>query len=257
MVRGRVWLCIWIAALGGAAALGGCATFSYRDVQRDFNEAVQADNVGNVRTLEALGALTGGAEGLYESVRQRLTTEAIGKLDARLQPNAFALRAIAEWRVGKLAEARATAQEGLRLSNVTGSPRDEMVLRMIPALVIDEQLVGRFRAAGQQVSKQEYDERYAQDFATASDVLKDVMAAARPATPDSILRYVVVQRWRVLQNWRIVISKIQDGPPARQAALQDASSRLGGDLPQEIEQLRGMVPPDDPLRKLMEILALR
>jgi hypothetical protein len=90
-----------LLALLGVVVLTGCATAStvgstldYREVQRDFNSAVQADNV---RTAEGLGALTStNAEQLYEDVRIRLTDEQISRLDERLRPNAYALRAVSE-----------------------------------------------------------------------------------------------------------------------------------------------------------------
>jgi hypothetical protein len=250
------------ALFGAVVVLTGCATVStigstldYREVQRDFNSAVQADNV---RTAEGLGALTStNAEQLYEQVRTRLTDEEISRLDERLRPNAYALRAVSEWRTDLLGEARASAQTGLRLPNVSASPRDEMVLRMIPALVIDAQLVMAFRKAGGRVSKQTYDSQYAADFATAAATMKRVTTSLTPATTVSIVNYVHLQRWRILENWRIVISKIEDGPAARQTALADATRRLGGPLLDEIKAESAMIPPDDPLRKSIEALTLR
>lgn len=241
---------LWMTLL-----LVACSTLSYRDIQRDFNAAVEADNI---RSVEALGALTSsGAEQLYEGIRLRLTDGEISRLDDRLKPNAYAIRAVAEWRTGKLAEARGTAIAGLKLSNVAGSPRDQMVLEMIPALVIDEELVSRFRRAGMTVSKLEYDARYASDFATAASTLKDVGDAVLPSTPEAILYYVSLQRWRILQNWRVVISKIQEGPEAREAAREDAGRRLGVPLLEEIKRIEESVPAGEPIRKAMEALALR
>lgn len=251
------------AALSALLILAGCAMFDmvsstvdYREIQRDFNSAVQVDNV---RTAEGLGALTStNADQLYDQVRTRLTDDQISKLDERLRPNAYALRAVSEWRTGKLGEARTTAQTGLQLPNVSASPRDEMVLRMIPALVIDAQLVTAFRNGGGKLSKQTYDSQYAADFATAADAMKGVTATLSPATPASIVNYAHLQRWRILEDWHIVISKIEDGPPARQAAREDAKQRLGGvDLDAEIKAEEQLIPADDPLRKSIEALKLR
>jgi hypothetical protein len=63
------------------------------------------------------------------------------------------------------------------------------------------------------------------------------------------------QRWRVLQNWRVVISRIEDGPHARVAAREDAARRLGVTR-LEVEAKRELdhVPPGDPNRKAMEAL---
>ena len=249
------WSGICLLLVWAIAIASGCATLDYRDIQRDFNSAVMADNV---RTAEALGALTSsGAEGLYEDIRAKLTDERIAALDERLRPNAYAIRAVSEWRSGRLAEARDTALTGLKLPNVASSPRDEMVLEMIPALVIDEELVSQFRRDRGDFSKKQYDERYARDFATAAVTMARVVNKVRPATSEAILYYVSLQRWRILQNWRIIIAAIKDGADARQAALQDAASRLGGPLVEEILRIEDLVPPGDPIRKVMEALRLR
>jgi hypothetical protein len=239
-----------------AALLAGCSTLNYRDVQADFNTAVQADNV---RTAEALGALTSsGSDAIYESIRVRLTDENIRALDERLRPNAYAIRGVAEWRSGKLAEARATAQAGLKLPNVASSPRDEMVLEIIPAVVIDEELVTAFKQAGRKVSKSAYDERYARDFATAVEILRKVSANVRPSAPDAIRYYVYLQQWRILQNWRFVINHIEDGADAQEAASRAAALRLGvTSLADDAQRTLERVPPGEPIRKAMEALALR
>ena len=164
---------------------------------------------------------------------------------------------MSEWRLGKLEDARKTAATGLQLTNIGQSPRDEMVLRMIPALVIDEQLVGQFRAAGSAISKQTYDASYAKDYATAANVMGRVMSGVKPSMPETTMYYAAMQRWRILQNWRIVISKIQDGADAREAARDDAANALEAPLADEIKRMEDLVPPGDPLRKLMEALALR
>jgi hypothetical protein len=249
------WPGICLVIAWAIVITSGCATLDYRNIQRDFNTAVMADNV---RTAEALGALTSsGADRLYEDIRAKLTGERIAGLDERLRPNAYAIRAVAEWRSGRLAEARDTALTGLKLPNVAGSPRDEMVLGMIPALVIDEELVNQFRRDRGDFSKKLYDERYARDFATAAVTMARVSDKVRPATSESILYYVALQRWRILQNWRIVIAAIKDGADARQDALQDAASRLGTPLVEEIQRIEDLVPPGEPIRKVMETLRLR
>ena|SRR5437867_2864214 len=128
---------------------------------------------------------------------------------------------------------------------------------MIPALVIDAQLVAAFRKAGGKVSKQSYDSQYAADFATAADTMKRVTTTLSPATAASTVNYIHLQRWRILEDWRIVISKIEDGPAARQAGLADATRRLGASLLDEIKAEAALIPPDDPLRKSIEALTLR
>jgi hypothetical protein len=251
--------------LCAALLLSGCfETLNYRHIQDDFNAAVAADNeVSTVPTADPVGVLTSGdAQQRYQEIAARLSDKDIDRLDKRLQPNAYALRAVAQWRCGKLIEARNSATKGLALDNVANSPRDQMVLKIIPALVIDKELVAKFRAAGRAVNEATYNITYPKDFATAAQILKDATNAAQPATPDAVIFYVHLQRWRVLQNWRVVISMIDGGAPrgaeARTRAQDGAKTLLGGQsLLTEISSEEALVPANDPIRKAMEALALQ
>lgn len=175
-------------------------------------------------------------------------------------PNAHALRAVAQWRSGKLRAARETALAGLQLPNLANSPRDRLALAMIPAVIIDEELVSQFKAAGRSVSAADYQTTYAKDFATAAAMLKEATATVEPATPETVIFYVHLQRWRVLQNWRVVISGIDGGRPsgadARDRAHAEARETLGQDLLAEIKSEEQLVPADSPIRKAMEAIAL-
>jgi hypothetical protein len=254
ILRSQTFLVVvWASVL-----LAGCTTLTYRSIQDEFNKAVEADNV---RTVEALGALTSSdAEHRYEDIAAKLDDRYISGLDDRFKPNAHALRAVAQWRSGRPQAARETALAGLKLSNVASSPRDRMVLAMIPAVVIDEELVAKFKAAGRSVSEADYNATYVKDFATAAAMLKEAAAHVDPATPETIVFYVHLQRWRVLQNWRVVISGIDggrlSGADARDRAHADAKVRLGQDLIVEIKSEEQLVPADSPIRKAMEAIVL-
>jgi hypothetical protein len=229
--------------------LSGCATFAYRDAQQDFNAAVQADNL---QTAEALGALTGGqSDLLYERVRTQLSDAYIEKLDERLRPNAYAIRAVSEWRLGKLEDARKTAATGRQLPNVESSPRDNIVLHMIPALVIDAQLVMQFKKGGSAITSDEYQLRYEQDYFTAVGLLNNARAALQPSMPASTGYYLAFQRWRLLKNWKVIISKIQEDAGRRQAIAR-AGAQLGTPLDNEIANTAKLIPDKDPLYALMK-----
>jgi hypothetical protein len=254
-IRRQTFLVILCASI----LLAGCATFNYRGVQDEFKQAVAADNVQTVKTPGTLPSSDAGRR--YEDIAAKLDDEHIATLDDRLKPNAYALRAVAQWRSEKLHEARETALKGLKLPNVANCPRDHMVLKMIPALVIDAELVAKFKAAGSNVSEADYSATYSRDFATAAAMLKEAVAHVDPATPETIVSFVHLQRWRVLQNWRVVISGIGDAPPrgaeARARAQADAKSRLGQELVAEIRSEEQLVPADSGIRKAMEAIALQ
>jgi hypothetical protein len=249
-----------LAAWAGLLLTGCFETLNYRHIQDDFNAAVATDNV---QSVEALGALTGtAAVQRYTDIQAKLTDKDIDGLDDRLKPNAYAIRAVSQWRCGKLTEARNSAMKGLGLPNVADSPRDQIVLTMIPALVIDQELVSKFKAGGGTVSEARYNATYPSDFATAADMLKDAASKVQPGTPDALIFYVHLQRWRVLQNWSVVISMIDGGAAAggeaRERAREGAKSLLGGrDLLAEINGEQALVPADHPIRKAMEAVALQ
>jgi hypothetical protein len=133
-----------------------------------------------------------------------------------------------------------------------------MVLKMLPPVLIDAELGWKFTEAGRSVSEADYNETYAKHFATAAAMLKEAAVLAEPVTPESIVSYIHLQRWRVLLNWYVVISRIDSGQPsgadARNRARADAKAQLGQDLNAEINGEEQLVPADSPIRKTMETL---
>ncbi|HYC55615.1 MAG TPA: hypothetical protein VEL28_11850 [Candidatus Binatia bacterium] len=239
--------------------VAACTPMQYRDVQDDFHAAVAGDNV---QTFETVGALTtNDSERRYAEIEARLTDDEIARLDQRLRPNAHAIRAVSQWRSGKLVEARETALAGQALPNVAQSPRDHLVLLMIPALVIDEQLVARYRNAGETVTEADYTGSYAANFATAAEVLQKAGQSVQASTPESVIYYVHLQRWRVLQNWFVVISGIDRGgsesPAAVRRALTDARQRLGVELAAAMTAEEKTIPDGHPLRQTMTAIRQR
>jgi hypothetical protein len=79
-------------------------------------------------------------------------------------------------------------------------------------------------------------------------VQREVAANVRPSTPDPIFSYVYFQRWRVLQNWSIVIGKIQGDAEARQAARARAGKRLATRLGDEAKRMEDVIPAGEPIR---------
>jgi len=64
----------------------------------------------------------------------------------------------------------------------------------------------------------------------------------------AILSCAYFRRWRVLQNWSIVIGKIQGEPEAREAARADAARRLATRLADETERMEDVIPAGEPIR---------
>lgn len=238
-----------------AVWVSSCAsTVTYRDIQKDFNEAVQAENV---QSVEAIGSISSSPLAGYEDVRDRLDDKYIQSLDPRLKMNAYAMKAVAEWRTGKLSEAKQTAATGLALGNVPSSPRDKMVLLIIRPLVNDQDLRVRYRQLPEpkRVSLTEYKNIYAKDFADAAAALKNAAAQAPPDLPEEVVFYVYYQRWRVLQNWNTVINHLWDGKDFKSeesTKIQD-QARKDANLEDEIDKQKEKIPQGHWLRNYMEI----
>jgi hypothetical protein len=155
-----------------------CRTFHVRDVQRQFNAAVAADNSQAAQGLGPIGAMQ-----LYEDVRAELPDATIAKLPARLQATAYAMRAVSEWRSGALVAARDSAARGLALPDVANNPRDRVMMQLIDPLVILDDVQGKFRKAGETVTLATYQRDYAADLKTAWNALGNLLASPDPALP--------------------------------------------------------------------------
>lgn len=264
-----------VAAVLALVLMGASCSqvLEYRSVQSDFEQAVAADNAPQ------LAALT--SEARYEEIAEKLTDEYIAGLDARLQPNAWMLRALSEWRSGDLSKARTSSSRGLGLGNAGDYRRDQLILTMIPALVVDSQMVKRWQEAGEvtavsadELAKLKEDgagvealPARVKDFATALGVLGEAAGLIDERTPQSVVNYFHYQRWRVIRNWGQAVTDIQvsnadgsedtdGGIDARNAVraivagvlgVDDLDDPFGAAADAEVEEIA----PGDPLRELI------
>jgi len=241
----RVVTLRFLALLGLALTVAGCASLTYPSIQRNFEEVVLLDNAASVQPFTE-----GSTHDLYKEVTKQLSEEYIAKLDARLQPNAWLLRSFSAWRYGDLETARKSALTGLGKSGLQDGSRDQVLLSLIPSLVIDSEIHRKWAQRGRIASTQDY-RGYETDFATA---IKKVDAAEKlktRATPLSAFYYVKYQRWRILQNWRIIIASIPERTE-RNNAHDSAKSKLGGtDLKTAAASAREAIPLRHQLRVLI------
>jgi hypothetical protein len=134
--------CVWLALALAAAA--GSSTLQYRTVQSRFENAVRADN-------ERFTLPFTDVAGRYRAVAGELTPEYLARLDEKLRPNAWTLRAVAQWRAGEFTPSVASALESLAeitrqrpQSPQLENGRDSILLTRIPGLVEDSRLRQRF-----------------------------------------------------------------------------------------------------------------
>ena len=236
------------------AVVAACGTIQYRDIQGEFVNAVAADNAWSVSPFGG-----NAADGLYSSIQTELTDEYIAKLDARLQPNAWLLRAVSEWRLGEYSNARNSAANGLgKLQDKQRGSRDHVMLAMLDGLIIDSDLHAKFRtlkeAGGDDftMTLDNYQSTFSSDFDTGLKALDDGFDQAGPATPPEVGWYYHYHRWRLIQNWRSVVNSIDDDED-RGIAKADAEGKVGQKLRNAMNAERDMIPASHPLRELIEV----
>lgn len=233
---GRSWALL--LALGFGLVLAGCRVLDYRQVQRDFQAAVVADNSGQTFGVG------------HDLVLERLTPEYIARLEPRLRPNAWMLRAISSWRTGEYTNATESAQAGLHaLNGLTNHPnfkgsRDHLILTMVPALVADSR---NARIGTNALTPATYTP-IASAYQTAFGHLDEAAQQISPSTPPDALAYLYYQRWRLLQNWLGVINELAE--PL--AATQKAERLLHQPFDEAIKEARERIPAGHPLAALIK-----
>lgn len=97
-----------------------------------------------------LPSLTGDAKGKYQLVLELLETDVLtsNQLRPDLRINAYALKAVAEWRLKKYKKAINTADQGQRLcaSGEIQNPRDCGILLIVGGLVVNSETLDNFEA---------------------------------------------------------------------------------------------------------------
>ncbi len=248
----RSWLGLgWLAV----ALLSGCGTVGYTQLQKDFIDQVQQDNRTSASPfVSETDANEIVAEG-YRQIAAKLTEDDIIKLDIRQQPNAWMMRAISLWRSGDYADARDASSKGLRLKPDPGS-RESVILQMIPGLIVDAQMLEIWSALPiESMAPEAFEEaNLQQNYKTAFE------ASLNPAreeafeeglTPNSVRTYLHYQRWRVLQNWDLAISKVSDSE-TRKRLRRDADAFLGDSLVTLMDREKAGIPEGNPYRQLIE-----
>ena len=252
------WPVLLAIALGAAT---GCSTLQYRTVQNRFETAVRADNERS--TMPFTDAAT-----QYQAVAAELTPDYIARLDEKLRPNAWTIRAVSQWRAGEYAPALTSALEGL--AEVTRQSaetphlvhgRDSIILTMLPGLIEDSRLRHRFNENGAADVAARYDE-YAARFRPALRALTEAREKVAAPTPPEVVAYWNYQCWRVLQNWSIVLSHLppadatepnQEADAFVMTALANAGLPAATTLPSAMTAFENALPTDHPYRQLIEL----
>jgi len=204
----------------------------------------------------------------YQAVASELTPDYIARLDEKLRPNAWTLRAVSQWRAGEYTPAVTSALEGLteitRQSAQTPHlvhGRDSIILTMLPGLVEDSRLRQRFIEHGAADVAAHYDE-YDARFRTAVRALAEAREKTAAPTPPEVIAYWSWQTWRLLQNWSYILSQL---PPENAAdpnleadafvksALANTGLENATSLSAAMAALESTLPSDHPYLQLIEL----
>jgi len=250
-------------ALSLVLAAVSCRTIQYREVQSDFERAVQAETVRDESPFIDW----------YQGVADTLTDDFIGKLDEKLRPNAWMLRGVSEWRSGSYSNANVSASRGLQeierqkvtAPNLAGS-RDSIVLTMLPGLVQDSQLRDRLRALGtNDLPATTYQTNFLPQFKAVLRQLREAKQNFGAPTPPAVKPYWNFQAWRVLRNWSFTLGRLPTGEPSTAQAYAEAdtiienqfSTLIGGssttNMTSAIQAAKDAIPADHPYRRLIEL----
>jgi hypothetical protein len=192
-----------------------CTTLDYAGIQSDFEQAVMAENTSVDQ---------------YRKVGATLTDTYILRLDAKLRPNAWMLRALSEWRLGEWESARRSAAKGLKANPPEGS-RDLVMLSMIDSMTIMTDLERRAIATGEAgIPPADYPNNYESALKAGWTSLANVERHFGAAIPDAAKDYWNYQRWRFAVAWRGIISRIAGEAAARNEASERATTHVGKSL---------------------------
>lgn len=246
-------------ALALLLTLASCRTILYREVQSDFNRAVDADNARAESPFVDW----------YQSVTDTLTDDYIAKLDEKLRPNAWMLRGFSEWRSGNYSNANNSAAKGwqeIERQKTTApnlaSSRDGIVLTMLPGLVQDSRLRDRLQATGTHLTVDGYQTNFLPQFKAVLTQFREAKQDFAAPTPPAVKIYWDFQTWRVLQNWRFTIGKLPAGEDATKQAYTHAHTFVTNSFPTlagstnlagSIKVVKEAIPADHAYRKLIEI----
>lgn len=218
-------------------------TLDFHRVETEFDQAFDTDRLYT-------GRISAAPSG-YNNVIRSLPQSGIAKLDPQTHATAWMMRAVAEWRTGSFANANASAASGLAAAPRPHS-REQVLLTMIPALVIDSQNITAWKAAGMACTAEQY-AGMETSYLSALKTLDAAQAVMDSSTPESVRHYHAYQKWRMLFNWETIIDNLSGGRAMADDVILKIRPRLDGhDLLDLADAVRQTVPAGNPYRVIMD-----
>jgi hypothetical protein len=233
--------------------LCSCSTINYRNVQEDYNNAVRNEINSSVIPMSDYKVE-------YSWVINALTKENINSLDDRLKGNAYMLLAISHWRINEYKKAKEAVDNAEMVSKAASTnpalalgARDNIMLKILPSLIAESSKLSKYDK-----SKGLDEEQYSSFKTVYKLITKDLQKSftdLNTGNPGAIKFYIAYQNWRVLQNWRIVISTLKTSQ-LRISSLKEVDEIMNGasedftNLKEAINFYSSKIPLDNPLRVL-------
>ena len=218
-------------------------TLDFRRVQTEFDQAFHTDRLYT-------GRISAAPSG-YQAVISSLSTKGISKLEPKLCPTAWMMRAVSEWRTGQFTEANASSASGLAADPLPHS-REKVLLTMIPALVMDSEIITAWKAAGLAYSSEQY-ASVESSYLRALSSLNAAQAVIDTSTPEPVRHFYAYHKWRILFNWETVLVSVSGDKAVMEQAISRIRPHLNGhDLIDVADAVRQTVPLGDPLRVIMD-----
>lgn len=220
-----------------ATLAAGCASVNHlRDAQESFNEAAATENVLRFEaallegpTQSPLAQNTTVQNGYASALLSldRLEARDVERLKRdRLWGNVLALKALAQWKLGLLDEARTTAREVQETGGDQVHPRDRALLLALPGLIkTDEAFAAlqRLPAAPTPAQRAATLRNVQLLVGDAADALDRGRGAVDPAHPVHV--YLIQAKLAALRNLQSAHERLGDGdaralPAARRTEVQ-------------------------------------
>lgn len=213
--------CLWIVL---ALLAGGCQTLQFRDIQDDYNAAVEAEAGERTVISEASSSSQGipvnTYDDRYREIIRQLDRNFIKGLDKKLQPTAYVMLTASHISLKQYKEARNSAKTGREHVEAAQSPRDRVYLQAADGIILLGTALQRYgeRDPGKPFTLMEYNETGGDQFLSYPDafekaynnfsgVLND---PGNSNAPESIKVFIIFQKLRVLTHWNEVFSEITD-----------------------------------------------
>jgi hypothetical protein len=227
--------------------LGACSelspTLDFQRVRTEFEQALHTDRLYT-------GRISAAPSG-YQGVMNSLPVTGITKLEPKLRPTAWMMRAVSEWRTGSFTKAKVSAVSGLA-ANPAPHSREQVMLTMIPALVTDAEVLIAWKGAGMAYTAGQY-AAVESSYRQALRTLDAAQALMDSSTPEAARNFQAYHEWRVLFNWETIINSLKGGSAVVDEAIRSSRSHFGGrDLLDLANTVRQKVPPGDAFRVIMD-----